>query len=29
VPALDLALGHGMIGSAADMIDVLAVEPFG
>ncbi len=29
MPALDLALGHGVIGSAADMIHVLAVEPFG
>ena len=29
VPALDLALGHGVIGRAADVIDILAVEPFG
>src|ERR1700680_2756430 len=27
VPALDLALGHGVIGSAADVIHVVAVEP--
>src|SRR5664279_4787086 len=29
VPALDLTLGHGVIGRAANMIHVLAVEPFG
>ena len=29
VPALDLALGHGVIGGAADVIHVLAVEPSG
>ena len=29
VPALDLALGHGVIGRAADVIHVLAVEPSG
>ena len=29
VPALDLALGHGVIGSAANVTHVLAVEPFG
>jgi len=29
MPALDLALGHRMIRRAADMLHVLAVEPFG
>ena len=29
MPALDLALGHGVIGRAADVVHVLAVEPFG
>ena len=29
VPALDLALGHGVIGSAANVIHVLAIEPYG
>ena len=29
VPALDLALGHGVIGSAANVMHVLAIEPFG
>ena len=29
MPALDLALGHRVIGRAADMPHVLAVEPFG
>ena len=28
VPALDLALCHGMIGGAADVLDVPAFEPF-
>ena len=28
MPALDLALGHRMIRRAADMLHVLAVEPF-
>ena len=29
VPALDLALGLGMAGRAADMVDGIVVEPFG
>ena len=29
MPALDLALGHGVIGRAANVVHVLAVEPFG
>jgi hypothetical protein len=29
MPALDLALGHGVIGRAANMVHVLAIEPFG
>ena len=29
MPALDLALGHGVIGGAANVVHVLAVEPFG
>jgi hypothetical protein len=29
MPALDLALGHRMIRRAADVLHVLAVEPFG
>src|SRR4026209_1851472 len=29
VPALDLALGHGVIGSAANAMHVVAVEPSG
>ena len=29
MPALDLSLGHRMIRRAADMLHVLAVEPFG
>ena len=29
VPALYLALGHGVIGRAANVVHLLAVEPFG
>ena len=29
MPALDLALGHRMIGRAAQVFDVAVVEPFG
>ena len=29
VPALDLALGHRMIGRAADVFDVTSTKPFG
>ena len=29
MPAFNLALGHGVIGRAANVIHVLAVEPFG
>src|SRR6202045_4872083 len=28
MPALDLSLGHGVIGGATDVLHVLAVEPF-
>jgi hypothetical protein len=28
VPALDLALGHRMVGSAADVGHVVALHPF-
>ena len=28
VPALDLALGHRVIGSAADMVHVMTFQPF-
>ena len=29
VPALDLALGHGMVGRTTDMIHAALFEPFG
>ena len=29
VPALDFALGHRVVGSAADVSDVVALHPFG